>query len=349
MENKSLFSHKQLGKLELLIDKYKRQWKDIKNNTNVVDKSSRIKLHWNDLIYNDTKQQQQKHYPNIVLDAKDKSNLRYFLAFTRNLRYKTSFNDIRSFENIIDLITYFLLINPQILSQDIALFEDNKTHLTFDTLLIDPSSNESIWYLIQISIDTFKSQFNVISDIEKKYSNFFKLIDTLTLNWLQIGVDIYGVSLEKKLNSVFHKSIMNTYSKLMDYINLAEASNEDAANLEGYEFSIENFINDLIEEAIYLHIILNNYNIGPDDNIIRQHFRIVFYLFDGLTDYLSVYDENAEENFFESDESYLTNVKKLWFLLGYFVNLLEKYVFPKENTHFEIDTLMFGLDFINTN
>lgn len=340
MENQSLFSNKQLENLELLIDKYKRQWKDIKNNTNVVDKSSRVKLYWNSISFSDDT------YQNLEIDSKDKNNLRYFLAFTRNLRYKTSFKDANSFANIVELLTYFLLVNTQVLSQDINFLEENNTTTTSSIYLEGTTKNESIWYLIQVVIDTFKAQFDLISNEKFEYSSYFKLINALTFNWLQIGIDIYGISLEKQLNEVFHHLLMNKYSKLVEYINNNEDAFENLETSDRSEFSTTEFLNDLVEEAIFLQIIINNHN-SIDENIIKQHFRIVFYLFEGLTDYIAVFGEGLKE-MLNSSNDYLTNIHKLWFLLGLFVSILELYVFPNEQSNFDIDLLLFGLEFINT-
>ncbi|XBW38078.1 hypothetical protein QEN19_003665 [Hanseniaspora menglaensis] len=340
MDTNNLISNKYAGNLEILIEKYKRQWRGIKNNTTVIDKTSKIKLHWARQNFSFGQQAP------IEIDSKDQNNLRYFLAFTRNLRNKTSFNDTKSFENIITLITYFLLINPQLLAHDITLVDDQKSIISTNTIFQFPGTHDSIWYLIQVTIETFKSQFYSLDISSMNYENYFKLLDTLSFNWLQIGIDIYGISLEKLLNDQVQTAIINTYVKLMDYINVS-ISEETDDSLEEHICSIDSFIDILLEEAIYLNLLINNNN-ETDDNIIKQHFRIILYLFDGLIDYLSIYEEDLSDRAIE-DPNYLLNIDRLWFLLGYFVKLIYRYVFHKESAHFEIDSLIFALEFINNN
>ena len=198
-----------MDNMDILISKYKKQWKDIKNNTRSINKGSNTKLHWNYLSIN------------VELDTinnKDKSNIKYLNTFIEKLNAETIVQDLKLFDNLIELITYFLLINPQLFSQTFTKSSDKNSYFQYGTA----NKTECVWYLIGNVIEAFIKSFSnasitLTNDLYESF--FFKIIDTLTNNWLQIAVDIYGSSLEFEINKVFQDQLMDSYLKLTIFIN----------------------------------------------------------------------------------------------------------------------------------
>ena len=320
-----------MDNMDILISKYKKQWKDIKNNTRSINKGSNTKLHWNYLSIN------------VELDTinnKDRSNIKYLNTFIEKLNAETIVQDLKLFDNLIELITYFLLINPQLFSQAFTKSSDKNSYFQYGTA----NKTECVWYLIGNVIEAFIKSFSnasitLTNDLYESF--FFKIIDTLTNNWLQIAVDIYGSSLEFEINKVFQDQLMDSYLKLTMFIN------ED----QDEELDINDFINLLIRECIFLTIIINQDNNTKNIHVINQHLRVILYLFDGLTEYLHQMNDEYSILLFEYDESlddHKANCKKLWFILGYFVKLLEKYFMLNNLTHVNVDNLQFTMDFFKS-
>ena len=321
-----------MDNMDILIYKYKKQWKDIKNNTRSINKGSDTKLHWNYLNINVE--------PDTV-NHKDKSNIKYFRTFIGNLNTQNIAQDLKLFDNLVELITYFLLINPQLFSQTLVHSKGVAELSNYGS----GNKAECLWFLINNVIETFtRSLSNPIisldNDMYEKF--FFKLIDTLTNNWLQIAVDIYGSSLEFEINKLFQDNLMESYLKLTMYINDEQ---EDEVN-------IDEFLDSLIKECMFLTIIINQNNNNRNIHVINQHFRVILYLFDGLTEYLHQINEEYNMLLFEYDESieeHKYNCKKLWFILGYFVKLLERPFTNSNLTHLNVDSVPFTMDFVKSN
>ncbi|KAL6935569.1 hypothetical protein ACO0R3_000620 [Hanseniaspora guilliermondii] len=318
-----------MEKLDILISKYKKQWKDIKNNTRSINKGSNTKLYWN--------------YLNISVEIDDtniagKNNTKYFYTFIQNLNSTNTINDIQLFDNIIELITYFLLINPQILSEKMNFSSTIDYSFNFNSGM----KSECIWHLIGTVFETFTRSLvdPAIKLKNSMYDDFFlKIVDTLTDNWLQIAVDIYGSSLESMVDKNFQDCLIDSYFKLTKYINDEQEENYD----------INDFINLLIEECFFLTVIINQNSFNKNIHIINQHLRVVLYLYDGLTEYLHQTTDEYSILLFEYSESidqHNQACEKLWFILGYFVKLLERYYMLSNATHLNVDNIQFTLDFV---